>query len=131
MVFNATFNNISAISWRSVLLVEKIGVPEENHWPAASHWQTFHIILYRVHLVWVGFELTTLVVIGTDFIGSCKSNYHTIMTTMGPYLLVINLIIDLYLIISLFFKVYISFSNFQTKVISESSQLNLLVNQVN
>jgi hypothetical protein len=27
---------------------------------------------------WVGFELTTLVVIGTDCIGSCKSNYHTI-----------------------------------------------------
>jgi hypothetical protein len=27
MVFNATFNNISVISWRSVLLVEEIGVP--------------------------------------------------------------------------------------------------------
>jgi len=25
---------------------------------------------------WVGFELTTLVVIGTDCIGSCKSTYH-------------------------------------------------------
>jgi hypothetical protein len=32
----------------------------------------------------VGFELTTLVVIGTDCIGSCKSNYHTIITTMAP-----------------------------------------------
>jgi predicted GTPase len=30
---------------------------------------------------WVGFELTTLVGIGTDCIGSCKSNYHTITTT--------------------------------------------------
>jgi hypothetical protein len=30
MVFNATFNNISAISWRSVLLVEETGVPREN-----------------------------------------------------------------------------------------------------
>jgi hypothetical protein len=29
MVFNATFNNISAISWRSVLLVEETGVPGE------------------------------------------------------------------------------------------------------
>jgi hypothetical protein len=28
MVFNATFNNISAISWQSVLLVEETGVPE-------------------------------------------------------------------------------------------------------
>ena len=30
-------------------------------------------MLYRVHLAWVGFELTTLVVIGTDCIGSYKS----------------------------------------------------------
>jgi ABC-type uncharacterized transport system permease subunit len=34
MVFNATFNNISVISWRSALLVEETG---ENHRPAASH----------------------------------------------------------------------------------------------
>ena len=27
------------------------------------------------------FEFTTLVVIDTDCTGSCKSNYHTIMTT--------------------------------------------------
>jgi len=31
MVFNATFNNISVIAWRSVLLVEESGVPGENH----------------------------------------------------------------------------------------------------
>jgi hypothetical protein len=37
-----------------------------------------HIMLYRVHLAWSGFELTTLVVIGTDCIDRCKSNYHTI-----------------------------------------------------
>jgi hypothetical protein len=40
MVFNATFNNISVISWRSVLLVEETGVPGENHRPVASHRQT-------------------------------------------------------------------------------------------
>jgi hypothetical protein len=40
----------------------------------------YHIMLYRVHLAWVGFELTTSVVIGTDCIGSCKSNYHMITT---------------------------------------------------
>jgi hypothetical protein len=39
-VFNATFNNISAISWWSVLLVEETRVPGENHRPAASHRQT-------------------------------------------------------------------------------------------
>jgi hypothetical protein len=37
MVFNATFNNISVISWWSVLLVEETGEPRENHRPAASH----------------------------------------------------------------------------------------------
>ena len=37
MVSNATFNNISAISWRSVLLVEDTGIPEKNHRPAANH----------------------------------------------------------------------------------------------
>jgi hypothetical protein len=31
MMFNATFSNISAMSWRSVLLVEETGVPGENH----------------------------------------------------------------------------------------------------
>ena len=40
MVFNTTFNNISGISWWSVLLVEEPGVPGENQWPVTSHWQT-------------------------------------------------------------------------------------------
>jgi hypothetical protein len=30
MVFDATFNNISVISWQSVLSVEETGVPREN-----------------------------------------------------------------------------------------------------
>ena len=46
MEFNATFNNISVISWRSVLLVEETGVSVENHRPAEFHWQTLsHIIV--------------------------------------------------------------------------------------
>jgi len=40
MVFKITFNNISVISWWSVLLVEETWVPGENHRPSASHWQT-------------------------------------------------------------------------------------------
>jgi hypothetical protein len=31
MVFNVTFNIISVISWRCILLVEETGVPGENH----------------------------------------------------------------------------------------------------
>ena len=37
MVFNATFNNMSVISWLSVLLLGKTEVPYENHRPVASH----------------------------------------------------------------------------------------------
>jgi len=37
MVLNATFNDISVILWRSVLLMEETGVPGENHRPVASH----------------------------------------------------------------------------------------------
>jgi len=40
VMFNATFNNIVVISWRSVLLVEETKVPRENHRPPASHRQT-------------------------------------------------------------------------------------------
>jgi hypothetical protein len=41
-------------------------------------------MLHLVHLSWVGFELTTSVVIGTDCIGRCKSNYYTITTITAP-----------------------------------------------
>jgi hypothetical protein len=40
MLFNAIFNNISDLSWRSILLVEEIGLPGENHLPIVSHRQT-------------------------------------------------------------------------------------------
>jgi hypothetical protein len=42
----------------------------------------YHIMLCTSH--WSRFKLTTSMVIGTDCIGSCKSNYHTITTTMIP-----------------------------------------------
>jgi hypothetical protein len=43
VVFNATFNYISVISWRSVFLfwVEETGGPGENYRLLASRWQTF------------------------------------------------------------------------------------------
>ena len=50
MVFNATFNNISVISWRSVLLKEETRVPRENHRLSQVIDQFYHIMLYRVHL---------------------------------------------------------------------------------
>jgi hypothetical protein len=58
MVFNAIFNNISVVSWRSVLLVEETGGPGENHRPVASHWQILshnvvHLALIeiRTHII--------------------------------------------------------------------------------
>ena len=51
MVFNATFNNVSDISWRSVLLVEETGVPGENHRPALNmeqnHSFSFTLCIYH------------------------------------------------------------------------------------
>ena len=76
-MFNATFNNISVISWRSILFVKETRVPGVNHRPTA----------------WMGLEYTYLVVIGTVCIGSCE-NYHTITSTTAPYLNDIN--IDIY-----------------------------------
>jgi len=37
VVFNASFYNISVISWQSVLLVEETGGSGENHQLVASH----------------------------------------------------------------------------------------------
>jgi hypothetical protein len=64
MVFNTTFNNISVISWQSVLLVEETRLPRENL-PEVTN-KLYHIKLHRVRLTISSIELTTLVVIGTD-----------------------------------------------------------------
>jgi len=44
----------------------------------------YHIKLVGYTSQCAGFELTNLVVIGTDCTRGCKSNYHTIRTTTAP-----------------------------------------------
>jgi hypothetical protein len=43
--FNATFNNISAISWRPVLVVEEAGVPGENQRHGQATGKLYHLRL--------------------------------------------------------------------------------------
>jgi hypothetical protein len=65
-----TFNNNAIISWWSVLLVEET---RENNRQEQVTDTLYHIMLY------------TSLVIGTDCICSCKSNYHT-TTALRPLL---------------------------------------------
>ena len=83
MVFNATFNNISVISWWSVVLVEETEYPEKTTDLSQVTDKLYHIMLYRVHLTMD--EVQTHNFSGDRLrLDSCKFNHHTTTTTLDP-----------------------------------------------
>ena len=69
MVFKTTFNNITEYTEKTTELSQVTD-------------NLYNIMFYASP--WSGFELTTSAVIGTDCIGSCKSNYHTVTAITAP-----------------------------------------------
>jgi hypothetical protein len=86
MGLNATFNNISVISWQSLSLIDGENQSTRRK-PSTCRKSLANFIAKccsEYTSPWAAFELTTLVVIGNDCTGSCKSNYHMITTTVTP-----------------------------------------------
>ena len=82
MVYSATFNNISVISWRSVLLVEETGGPGENHRP-----DKLYLMLHTS--LWSRLELPTCGKFVSAFTWQrniSQSPYLTVMKYSSTYL---------------------------------------------
>ena len=82
MGFNATFSNISVL-YRGGHFYWGMK-PKNPEKPPTCRKSLTNVIIMLYTSPWSRFELTTSVVIGTDCIGSCKSNYHALMAMTTP-----------------------------------------------
>jgi hypothetical protein len=90
-MFNYTFNNISPISWPSVLLVEETEVTgETTDLSQFTEKGLSHNVVSSTPPHEQEYEPTTLVLRGTDSAGSCKTIFHTIMTVPSNVLEIIE-----------------------------------------
>jgi hypothetical protein len=78
MVCKATFNNISVIHGGQFYWWRKPEDPEKTTDLSQVIDKLYHIMLYQVHLARIEIRTQNISGEGTDCIGSCKSNYHTI-----------------------------------------------------
>jgi hypothetical protein len=70
-----SLRHLRVISWQSVLLVEETKVPEENHRPVVSHWQTLsHNV---VHLTLSGSR--------TNNISGDRNWFHRLISHLPPF----------------------------------------------
>ena len=83
------WGNISDLTWQCIPCYSFI---DGGNWSIRRKPPTYRKSLtsfitqlcIKYTLPWTGFKLTTLVMIGTNDTGNCKSNYHTVTTTTVP-----------------------------------------------